>query len=223
MEKIRITPLKRGNPQIDQAIEVLFNPASYTVSKTVAYTPMESGGARRLNAPRLKFSGGGSRTLTLDLFYDVTEPVSIGGLPMPVGDVREQTNRIVALTRLSAQGRAPPVLEVSWGDAGPAHSDFPFQGVITSLTQTFTMFEESGVPLRATLGISFLEFDGSAPASTSSSAGTVTGMVRAGDRLEGLAGVHFNDPARWRAIAKANGIDDPRRLAIGRRLSVPKP
>jgi nucleoid-associated protein YgaU len=33
----------------------------------------------------------------------------------------------------------------------------------------------------------------------------------------------YGDPTRWRAIAEANGIDDPLALRRGRTLSIPRP
>jgi nucleoid-associated protein YgaU len=32
----------------------------------------------------------------------------------------------------------------------------------------------------------------------------------------------YNNPAKWRVIAQANNLDDPRHLNIGATLSIPK-
>src|SRR5438132_1350285 len=45
--------------------------------------------------------------------------------------------------------------------------------------------------------------------------------VRAGDTLPHLAWREYGDPAAWRVIAEANGIDDPMRLAHGQELLLP--
>lgn len=42
-----------------------------------------------------------------------------------------------------------------------------------------------------------------------------------GDTLQALAWQEYGDPAAWRLIAEANGIDDPMRLALGRELLLP--
>ena len=73
-EKLKITPLP---PSKLKEIAVMFNPNSYSIEKSVSWD--SSGGAsagatqRKFNAPALTFGGGGSRTLSLELFYDVTE------------------------------------------------------------------------------------------------------------------------------------------------------
>ena len=45
--------------------------------------------------------------------------------------------------------------------------------------------------------------------------------VRTGDTLVGIAGVFYDDPAKWRPIARENGIDDPLHLEPGRVLIIP--
>src|SRR5262245_45235164 len=104
LTKLTITP--RSSKL--QAIEVLFNPNSYTITKQVIWTPVgEVGGGgqatdRKVNAPMLSYSGGNSRHLTLELFFDVTEPVQ----GRVIDDVRLETNKIVKLTQIDReQGR----------------------------------------------------------------------------------------------------------------------
>ena len=45
--------------------------------------------------------------------------------------------------------------------------------------------------------------------------------MSSGDTLAVLAWREYGDPAAWRVIAEANGIDDPMRLAHGRELLLP--
>jgi nucleoid-associated protein YgaU len=46
-------------------------------------------------------------------------------------------------------------------------------------------------------------------------------VLSRGDTLSGVAGQFYFDATNWRPIALANGIDDPRRLNPGARLTVP--
>ena len=46
--------------------------------------------------------------------------------------------------------------------------------------------------------------------------------VRDGDSLASIAYHHYRDPTKWRAIAEANGIDDPLHLTRGAVLSIPR-
>lgn len=45
--------------------------------------------------------------------------------------------------------------------------------------------------------------------------------VKQGDTLWDLADKHYGDGSKWRDIAKANNITDPRRLQIGANLTIP--
>ena len=219
MEKITITPLTaKGDPDDSKAITVLFNPATYSVAKSVSWSPV-GGGA--LDAPALNFGGGAARTLSLELFYDVTESVTIGGAIKSLQDVREQTNRMVALTRIDKDLKQPPVIEISWGDSGPKDSDFPFQGVITSLNQNFTLFSDDGTPLRATLSVSLMEFRKKESAVRTDFASSLTKVVKTGDRLDTLAGDHAGGAANWRDLADANNLDNPRDLPVGKPITIP--
>ena len=46
--------------------------------------------------------------------------------------------------------------------------------------------------------------------------------MRAGETLSSISAAVFRDPAHWREIAVANGITDPRALAPGTVLTVPR-
>jgi nucleoid-associated protein YgaU len=217
-EKLKITPL---SPSRLKEIMVMFNPNSYSVEKSVSWAP--SGGEeagetqRKFNAPALTFGGGGGRTLSLELFYDVTESAD------RVRDVRKETGKIVALTRIMADRKNPhpPVCKISWGSK-VKNSDFPFTGVITSLTQRFTLFSRTGEPLRATLNVSFREFLDPEKDLKDTDPELTTYVVKRGDTLAAIAAAMYGDPSQWRLIAEANRQDDPRRQRIGAVLTIPK-
>ncbi|MEN2383876.1 MAG: LysM peptidoglycan-binding domain-containing protein [Gloeotrichia echinulata DEX184] len=50
-----------------------------------------------------------------------------------------------------------------------------------------------------------------------------THIVKRGDTLSSIAAQLYRDPRRWRIIAEANNLDDPRHLEIGTTLSIPEP
>lgn len=197
----------------------MFNPNSYSVEKSVSWD--SSGGAgetqRKFNAPALTFGGGGSRTLSLELFYDVTESDDKNK------DVRKETGKLVALTRIMADRKNPhpPVCKISWGRK-IKNSDFPFTGVITSLTQRFTLFSRTGEPLRATVNVSFKEFLDPEKDLKDTDPELTTYVVKRGDTLASIAADVYGDPSLWRTIAEANRQDDPRRQQIGVVLTIPK-
>jgi nucleoid-associated protein YgaU len=227
LAKLTITPI--GDSKIEP-FKVLFNPTSYSISKSVSWetAASEDGGQPRktnvtLNAPLLQFGGGQSRTLSLKLFFDVTDYPLING--EKITDVRKLTNQLVKLTlkeRASNKEQPPPVCRISWGESDSKNMDFPFVGVVDSLTQEFTLFDSDGRPLRANLDVSFKEFLKPEEDKRKNDPEFTTRIVKRGDTLSSIAAEMLGDPARWRIIADANQLDNPRALEIGMSLSIPK-
>ncbi len=215
-EKLEMTPLDKNGAKVEaRRFRVLFNPTTYAISSSVAW---EGNANRKLNAPSLTYGGGASRTLTLELFYDVTEPID----GTRIDDVRKETNKVVTLARKDRDLGSPPVVAVEWGAAPLTGSDFPFVGVVSQLTQTFTLFKANGTPVRATLNVTFTEFAYPEIDQRKLDPEFTTRVVKRGDTLSSIAAELYGDPALWRVVAQANRLDDPRTLEIGRRLAIPK-
>ena len=205
-------------PDGGQDILVLFNPNSYTISKSVTWNADQASGGKNhtkieLNAPPLKFGGGGSRQLSMELFFDVTE--------QPGKDVRDDTDQIAGLTRIGRGRKDPPPCTVVWGAPRTPKGDFPFRGVVSSLTQKFTLFNSHGTPIRATLNVTFTEFLKPEDDKLQTDPDYTVHVIKRGDTLSNVAAKIYGDPARWRAIADRNDIDDPIHLEIGQRLGIP--
>ena len=207
-------------PKGDTPIEVMFNPNSYTITKNVAWRPSTDtiGGGLptdvRANAPVTSFGGGGSRELSLELFFDTTEA------DPQERDVRLETDQIVRLTRIARKSGRPPVCDVNWGTNKT--EDFPFVGTISALTQRFTLFDQIGRPLRAFLNITFTEFLNRDDDQRLTDPETTTRVVRRGESLASIAADVYGDPGQWRVIAIANAIEDPFVLPAGSKLTLPK-
>ena len=225
LEHLRIFPEPDPKHPIkleaDGAIEVLFNPTTYSISKSVSWEP-SSGRARsgagndsRTNAPTTAFGGGGSRQLSLELFYDVTDRAAAGA------DVRDETDKIVYLTRIrrDLQDLRPPVCKIDWGGKS---LDFPFTGTVSQLDQQFLLFHESGRPLRAVLKVVFAEFMVLGDDQLETDPELTTRVVRRGDTLASIAAEVYRDPSAWRLIATANRIENPFALTPGAKLTLPK-
>jgi hypothetical protein len=217
MEKLHIAPQTPSNLK---AFDVMFNPTNYSITKGVNWRPQfaKSGSTtdRVLDAPSLVFGGGSARTMSLQLFCDVTEG--------PQKDVRAITNQLVALSRIEPglNQPQPPVIKLSWGADGPQGSDFPFTGVVTNLQQSFVLFHSSGAPLRANITMAVMEFIDPEQNLRQNDPDLTTYTVRRGDSLSQISARMYRDPALWRLIAAANGLDDPRRLVVGARLTIPE-
>jgi hypothetical protein len=118
----------------------------------------------------------------------------------------------------------PPTVTFSWGQVSS------FTAVATSLRVRFTLFDVDGTPLRAVADLVLTQVEKVVGAgggarqnpTTAGIAGLRMHVVRDGDSLQSIAYAMYGDPTRWRAIAEANGIDDPLALPRGRALAVPR-
>jgi len=135
-------------------------------------------------------------------------------------DVRNRyVNKLRNLLRLDSDLHAPPIVRFVWDTQ-------VFVGVLESLNVTYVLFTAQGVPLRAKLSVSLKEYRPAAVQvkdnPTLSPDFDKTYVVRRGDTLSSIAAAVYREPAHWREIARANGIKDPRTLAPGRTLTLPR-
>jgi hypothetical protein len=205
LEKARLEVVKpKGLPPIP----FRFNPTEYQLAKTNNFAELAIPG---LQSPPLQYVRGGAEKLTLDLIVDTSHGLE---------DVREKyTNGLRKLMSIENELHAPPIVKLVWGQD-------VFTGVMESLTITYTLFSPKGVPLRAKCSVGLKEFAPVAQqlleSKTASPDFDKSWTVRRGDTLSSIAGALYQDPARWREIARANGIDDPRTLEPGRELAIPR-
>ena len=165
-------------------------------------------------------------TLDVQLLFDTLTLISDGTDTAPQ-DVREHTEKVLDLMKIDARppttarahpGR-PPRVSFRWGRF------WSFKSVITSVTQSFTLFWDDGRPVRANLTVSFqqVETEGTYPPQNPTSLGRVEKMriVGPGETLDAIAFSEYGDSRRWRAIADFNRLDNPLRLRVGQRLALP--
>ncbi|WP_135550819.1 CIS tube protein [Paenibacillus cymbidii] len=188
-------------------IEVLFNPSEYTLDTSNKYAWHTIPG---LSMPIGQFVSGETTQLTMDIFFDTFEKGT---------DVRAYTRKISGLLDVEKDLHAPPICRFVWGS-------MDFKGVVEKVSQKFTMFLDSGIPVRATLKVTFRSWQTKKEQlqliPRQSADRTKQKTVRQGDQLWMIAAEEYEDPGMWREIAKANGIDNPRLMQAGRKLTVPR-
>lgn len=192
-------------------IEAQFNPDQITLTKGAHWN--EEPLAEK-DAPEPQFSHGRGAGFSIDLIFDTHASGA---------DVRtEYTDRVMSLATIVGHGNLhrPPICQLVWGDFGEI-----FKGYLESVIQKFTLFLEDGTPVRARLSCRFKEWQSAEEQARDLVLESVdvakTRVVRRGDTLSGIAGEEYHDPARWRPIARANAIDDPRSLVPGSVLIIP--
>jgi nucleoid-associated protein YgaU len=196
---------KNGNPVHD--IETLFNPAKYELSKSVKYGTKDIAG---LSTPVTQFASGEAETLSMELFFDTSEQGT---------DVTTVTEELDGLVSVDGDLHAPPTCRFVWGS-------LKFKAVVESLDKSFTRFLPSGEPVRARINVTFREYrtpEEQRNAEPFFSPDTTTVReVTGGETLWLIAADEYDDPGKWRRIAEANDLENPRDLRQGQTLVVPE-
>jgi hypothetical protein len=201
-----------------QRVPCLFNPAELALSRNNGWAADSMPGK---GVPTLRYTGASSGRLQLDLFFDTTND----GTP-----VTKHTGRIVQLMDVDpslpgsderSNNVRPPWVIFHWGDL---HS---FKAVVTDLELTFLYFSSTGVPLRARMSLTLRQYEQSmAFGPQNPTSGTPhphrVHRVQPGETLDRISARHYGDATRWRALAVANGIEDPLALRPGSLLAIPR-
>src|SRR6266480_7140763 len=90
------------NLQTKEKHVALFNPERYTLNRGVQIAEIAIPG---LDSPVLQFVRGQNEKITMELFFDTTE----FGMVDNVQDVRKETSKIYALTKINGDTHAPPL------------------------------------------------------------------------------------------------------------------
>lgn len=116
------------------------------------------------------------------------------------------------------------VVEFSWG------MRLTRKVTVRNVNVRITRFSGVGVPISADVTINLLEWVTLAQLTQRPQNPTSGGLpgramhtVTAGDSIVRLAVRTYGDPSAWRAVAVANGLDDPLRLEPGQELYLPGP
>ena len=200
-----------GSKDPDDELSFMFNPTEYRLSRSVTLNnePTEStvGG-------NSQFLGTGPRTLAMQLFFD--------DFASAKGDVTPKINKLFKWQEPDTKTKAPPKVKLDWGTNDALKG---FEGVIKDVNVSYTVFNKSGTPIQAKVDITLEEVVGEIaigknPTSHALDARRVHVVVE-GDTLASIANSEYGDPNYWRALADANGIDDPLRVRPGANLLIP--
>jgi hypothetical protein len=200
-------------------IECMFNPGRFAFTMANRWEADRTPGK---NSPTLRYAGGESGTFSLSLVFDTTAAGTT---------VTTYTNKLLKLMEVdttlpgydaSRNSGRPPWVTFHWGT--DIHT---FKAIISNLGVTFTYFSNEGLPLRANVEVSLEQYE---PDPTWTRQNPTSGtpkpqrsyQVSPGDTLDRIAARQYGDSTMWRAIAAANGIQDPLDLTPGRLLAIPE-
>jgi len=228
-ERGKLIPVSGNNnsPDMDNAVDVQFNPVSLKV--TLSNTLKEN--ERNGNSRAAQFVDKSSSSLAVELIFDTTyidagEGESQNDIEQG-SDVRDQTRKIAERFLKPVEGgeqmEAPKRCLFQWGS-------FEFVGMVDNYEETLDYFSKEGRPLRAKVVLRLKEdryqfrqrSDGVAAAQQDTPQLTPTGNGDTGSGQNSNPVPGGSEGAgNWRDTALYNGIENPR-LPSASVLAVPK-
>lgn len=200
-------------------IEVLFNPSEYQLTDGSSYSEKKIPG---LDGPIIQYISGDATELSLSLFLDTYVPKSTSlisfGPPKESTDVSIITKQIADATSIDGSMHRPPKVTFKWGSLN-------FEGVVTKMNHTYTMFTEKGMPVRAKVSLTFKSLisprDTKRKSPFESPDRTKYRTLRQGMGLWDIANMEHGDPDMWKVIARENGILNPLDVRPGQVVKLP--
>jgi hypothetical protein len=141
MDKLTIIGLEGGASSV--TVEAQFNPKEISIDKSVPWQLQKTPGPGDL-----EFTAANPKTLSCELMFDAVE--TRAHIQDPIGALQRLCDIDAALKR-------PPKVKVVWGAEGAAGMIPAFEAVIESVNVKYTMFDGNGMPVRATVGMRFVE------------------------------------------------------------------
>lgn len=204
--------LSKPGPELP-IIEFQFNPKELTLSKSAQWARETGRGNRKSGPPQ--YQGPAPSKLSLEMFFDASEKMD--------NSVVKRVERLFACcvptsTSHDQKKGSPPWVLFRWGGLTG------FLAYISSVSAKYTLFTTSGLPVRAVCTVTLDELAGETPRQNPTSGGPVPRRVHTlvdGDTLPAIAFREYGDASMWRAVARANEIDDPLRLPVGTTVLLP--
>ena len=123
-----------------------YNPKEVGIDKSVPWNKHKN---PKGDIPMLEFTNAENRSMSLELFFDKFEEA--GSVQQEIDDLHKMT--LINPDASSETEKHPPRVIVAFGISNW------FRGVIESLGVKYTMFDDKGMPVRATASLKIKEVD----------------------------------------------------------------
>jgi nucleoid-associated protein YgaU len=207
-----IPPKSTGGSELGR-VDFQYNPKEFSYKKSAQWDRKPARGAKKSAPP--EFKGADPVALTVEVFLDGYED----GQDVSASIETLKSCCVPLDTTIHSKKPSPPWVIFGWG------SQVHITAFVRSVDVKCTMFSPEGIPLRAVCTVTMEEISEDPPGQNPTSGSRNSKRSRtltAGETLHSIAYREYGNPTYWRRIAEANGIDDPFRVAIGRRLLVPE-
>jgi hypothetical protein len=198
-----------GSPLPDR-FEAYVNPSEITIAYEIEYDSTQGAGTTN---SRMSFKKAKPGDLALTFFLDGT------GANGKLINVQDKINEFQLATGYNGEIHRTNYLKVMWGTLQIKRC------VLKNVSIAYKLFKPDGIPLRAVITANFIDNSDDktrqAIAQDRSPDLTRIRLVKAGDTLPGLCDRFYGDPNYYLEVARANRIDNFRRLTPGSKIFFP--
>ena len=201
-----------GLPQ--STFTVMFNPESYSLSYENVFSEKQGINSSGTSA---RYALSKPSELSLELVIDGTGVTEMGLLAKK--NVHKEVQKFMELTAyMDGELHEPKFLRIEWGDLN-------FKCRLQTVDVTYTLFDKSGVPLRAKLETVFVndleESERLKKEKKSSPDLTHIRLVKEHDTLPLLCEEIYGSPSYYIKVARVNNLENFRNLKPGQELFFP--
>ncbi len=246
LEKLKITAFEDDSYNTStKTYVVMYNPTAYSSEVNTTWIP--EGGVDP-DARQLQFRGNQSDKASFEFLFDATAAsppgedkpgeIDLGYLGDAIDRDAISNEKVSAIDiinedkhvdraikefldmaqTIQSGTHSPNYLQINWGA-------YQFRGVLSKATINYKLFNNAGLPIRATVSAQFTESlardEQAAEAGRTSPDLTHKRVVRAGDTLPLIANRIYGDPGYYLEIAKVNNLKNFRRIKEGQSLILP--
>lgn len=245
LEKLKITAFTDDEyKHSTKTYVVMYNPTAYSYEVNPTWIPEKGVDP---DAKQLQFRGYQSDKASFEFLFDATAAsppgadkpgeINLSYLNDAINRNQIQDEKISAIdiikkdkhvdraikefldmAHIEGKTHTPSYLQINWGA-------YQFQGVLSKATINYKLFNNAGLPIRATVSAEFTESltrpEQAAIKKTTSPDLTHKRVVRAGDTLPIIANRIYGDPGYYLEIAKVNNLKNFRRIKEGQSLILP--
>ncbi|BAL26826.1 hypothetical protein [Azoarcus sp. KH32C] len=218
--RAKLIPMNGDQVETDESkhIDVQFNPSTLrvTLSNTLkADNKSGSGGS----GAAAQYVDKSESTLAVELVFDTSVAAQLGSDTRANRETVAANTDVRTLTKRIAEGfmkpqdadsdrpKAPKRCRFQWGS-------FQFTGMLSSYSETLDFFAPEGIPLRATLALTFKEdrYQFALDPSVQAAERARPTFAPGGDGQNAASAAQSagQDPRDWRAVADLNRLDNPR-------------
>lgn len=200
-------------------IPCMFNPDSLSFTRANSWQPSPPAPGKGIGTA--DYTGATPGSMSLNLLFDTTDDgTSVTKYTGTLLKKMDVDPNLAGSNPQNANGR-PETVTFHWGKQ--LHSP---PCVIQSMTVSFTYFSSRGVPLRARVDMTLMQYkDADVFGPQNPTSGTPrphrVHRVQPGETLDRISARYYGDATRWRALALANNVEDPLTIRPGSLLTLP--